>query len=54
MWPNKQETADLITFIEEILNGNLIFVQYYFLKFYIAVTLFSVLLSHPRFLLVLT
>ena len=26
MWPNSQETGDLITFIEEIFNGNLHFV----------------------------
>ena len=25
MWPNPQETADLVTFIEEILNGKLSF-----------------------------
>ena len=25
MWPNPQETADLVTFTEEILNGNLTF-----------------------------
>ena len=25
MWPNPQETADLVTFTEEILNGNFIF-----------------------------
>ena len=25
MWPNPQETADLVTFIEEILNGKLHF-----------------------------
>ena len=25
MWPNPQETADLVTFAEEILNGNFIF-----------------------------
>ena len=25
MWPNPQETADLITFTEEILNGKLHF-----------------------------
>ena len=25
MWPNLQETADLVTFIEEILNGKLHF-----------------------------
>ena len=23
MWPNPQETADLVTFTEEILDGNL-------------------------------
>ena len=25
MWPNPQETVDLVTFTEEILNGNFIF-----------------------------
>ena len=25
MWPNSQDTEDLITFTEEILNGKLIF-----------------------------
>ena len=25
MWPNPQETADLVTFTEEILNGQLYF-----------------------------
>ena len=25
MWPNSQETADLVTFTEEILNGKLYF-----------------------------
>ena len=25
MWPNPQETADLVTFTEEILNGKLCF-----------------------------
>ena len=25
MWPNTQETTDLVTFTEEILNGNFIF-----------------------------
>ena len=25
MWPNPQETADLVTFTEEILNGKLYF-----------------------------
>ena len=25
MWPNPQETGDLVTFIEEILNGKLHF-----------------------------
>ena len=25
MWPNSQETADLVTFTEEIINGNFIF-----------------------------
>ena len=25
MWPNLQETADVVTFTEEILNGNFIF-----------------------------
>ena len=25
MWPNLQETADLVTFAEEILNGKLLF-----------------------------
>ena len=25
MWPNRQETADLVTFTEEILNGKLHF-----------------------------
>ena len=25
MWPNLQETADLVTFTEETLNGKLIF-----------------------------
>ena len=25
MWPTSQDTADLITFIEEILNGKLFF-----------------------------
>ena len=25
MWPNQQETADLVTFTEEILNGKLHF-----------------------------
>ena len=25
MWPNQQETADLVTFTEEILNGKLNF-----------------------------
>ena len=25
MWPNPQETADLVTFTEEILNGKLRF-----------------------------
>ena len=25
MWPNPQETADLVTFTEEIFNGNLQF-----------------------------
>ena len=25
MWPNPQETADLVTFIEKILNGKLHF-----------------------------
>ena len=25
MWPDPQETADLVTFTEEILNGKLIF-----------------------------
>ena len=25
MWPNPQETADLVTFTEEILNGKLHF-----------------------------
>ena len=29
MWPNPQETADLVTFTEEILNGNFIFLQCY-------------------------
>ena len=28
MWPNLQETAELVTFAEEILNGKLIFVQW--------------------------
>ena len=27
MWPNPQETADLVTFTEEILNENFIFAQ---------------------------
>ena len=27
MWPNPQETADLVTFIEEILRKTLFFVQ---------------------------
>ena len=27
MWPNPQETADLVTFIEEILNGKLHFLS---------------------------
>ena len=25
MWPNPQETADMVTFTEEIVNGNFIF-----------------------------
>ena len=25
MWPNSQETADLVTFTEEIVNGKLLF-----------------------------
>ena len=29
MWPNPQETADLVTFTGEILNGNFIFLQCY-------------------------
>ena len=29
MWPNPQETADLITFTEESLNGNLHFLYSY-------------------------
>ena len=27
MWPNSQETLDLVTFTEEIFNGKLFFVQ---------------------------
>ena len=27
MWPNEQETAHLVTFTEEILNGNLRFLR---------------------------
>ena len=34
MWPNLQEAADFVTFIEEILNGKLIFfVQLVLAKF---------------------
>ena len=37
MWPNAQETADLVTFTEEILNGKLHFLcsvdSYYELAF---------------------
>ena len=29
MWPNPHETADLVTFTGEILNGNFIFLQCY-------------------------
>ena len=29
MWPNPQETADLVTFTEEILNGKLHFCAVY-------------------------
>ena len=29
MWPNPQENADLVTFTEEILNGNFIFCAVY-------------------------
>ena len=34
MWPNLQETADLVTFTEEILNGKLLFLgsETYFKK----------------------
>ena len=34
MWPNSQETADLVTFTEEILNGKLRFLYCVF-KVYI-------------------
>ena len=27
MWPNPQETADLVTFTEEVLNGKLYFLS---------------------------
>ena len=29
MWPNPQETVDLVTFTEEILNGKLFFTSFY-------------------------
>ena len=29
MWPNPQETVDLVTFTEEILNGKLHFCEVY-------------------------
>ena len=32
MWPNPQETADLVTFTEEILNGKLHFFFAVFLE----------------------
>ena len=32
MWPNQQETADLVTFTEETLNGNFFFVQWQLFK----------------------
>ena len=33
MWPNLQETADLVTFTEEALMGNFIFCAVMFLSF---------------------
>ena len=32
MWPNPQETADLVTFTEEILNGKLHFLRCEYFK----------------------
>ena len=33
MWPNPQETTDLVTFTEEILNANFIFCAVFLLYF---------------------
>ena len=41
MWPNLQETADLVTFTEEILNGNFFYVFYIFCVALFAVMKFS-------------
>ena len=46
MWPNPQETADLVTFTEEILNGNFIF--YAVRGFFVQVTLQQVMINVPR------
>ena len=37
MWPNPQETKDLVTFIEEILNGNFNFCAVYGISVFIQI-----------------
>ena len=34
MWPELQETADLVTFTEEFLNGKLVLMQSYVLNIF--------------------
>ena len=41
MWPNPQETADLVTFTEEIFNGKLHFLYSVFLSFFLLFFFFN-------------
>ena len=52
MWPNPQETADLVTFTEEILNGKLHFlcsVRVFFLIYQSANGTFSIMIDTLEF-----
>ena len=48
MWLNQQETADLVTFTEEILNGTLYFLCSEGMSFFVA-KLFIILLKLSLF-----
>ena len=53
MWPNPQETADLVTFTEEILNGKLHFLcsevqeNTHFSEFYLNSKLYEKISNNP-------